>query len=62
MVQSSCNCSYNVAQSVTIFNRLLKTFSTLRSDTGRSRWTTAIKYRAPHKPLLLLADIDLIFF
>jgi len=37
----------------------LKTFSTLRSDTSRSRWTAATKFRAPHKPLLLLAVIDL---
>jgi putative restriction endonuclease len=35
----------------------LKTVSTLRSDTSRSRWTAATKYRAP---LLLLAVIDLI--
>lgn len=33
----------------------LNTFSTLRSDTSRSRWTAATKFRAPHKPLLLLA-------
>lgn len=38
----------------------LKSFSTLRSDTSRSRWTAVTKYRAPHKPLLLLAVIDLI--
>ena len=38
----------------------LKTFSTLRSDTSRSRWTAATEFRAPHKPLLLLAVIDLI--
>ena len=38
----------------------LKTFSTLRSDTSRNRWTAASKFRAPHKPLLLLAVIDLI--
>jgi predicted restriction endonuclease len=38
----------------------LKTFSTLRSDTSRTRWTAATKFRAPHKPLLLLAVIDLI--
>ena len=36
----------------------LKTFSTLRSDTSRTRWTAATKFRAPHKPLLLLAVID----
>lgn len=38
----------------------LKTFSALRTDTSRSRWTAATKFRAPHKPLLLLAVIDLI--
>jgi hypothetical protein len=38
----------------------LKSFSTLHSDTSRSRWTAATKFRAPHKPLLLLAVIDLI--
>jgi len=35
-------------------------FSNLRSDTSRSRWTAATKFRAPHKPLLLLSVIDLI--
>ena len=38
----------------------IKTFSTLRSDTSRSCWTATTKFRAPHKPLLLLAVIDLI--
>ena len=38
----------------------LNTFSNLRSDTSRSRWTAATKFRAPHKPLLLLAVVDLI--
>ena len=38
----------------------LKSFSTLRSDTIRFRWAAATKFRAPHKPLLLLAVIDLI--
>lgn len=38
----------------------IKTFSILRSDTSRSRWTAATKFCAPHKPLLLLAVIDLI--
>lgn len=37
-----------------------KVFCNLRSDTSRSRWTAATKFRAPHKPLLLLAVIDLI--
>jgi putative restriction endonuclease len=43
-----------------MLSHYLKTFSTLRSDTCCSRWTAATKYRAPHKPLLLLAVIDLI--
>jgi putative restriction endonuclease len=38
----------------------LETFSALRTDASRSRWTAATKFRAPHKPLLLLAVIDLI--
>lgn len=38
----------------------IKQFSNLRSDASRSRWTAATKCRAPHKPLLLLAVIDLI--
>jgi len=43
-----------------MINRYVKFFSTLHSDSSRSRWTDATKYRAPHKPLLLLAVIDLI--
>lgn len=38
----------------------IKDFSNLRSDASRSRWTEPTKFRAPHKPLLLLAVIDLI--
>ncbi|MHB8058111.1 MAG: HNH endonuclease [Desulfuromonadaceae bacterium] len=43
-----------------MIDHYLKSFSTLRSDTSRFRWTAATKFRAPHKPLLLLAVIDLI--
>jgi len=43
-----------------MIERYIKSFSTLRSDTSRSRWTAATKFRAPHKPLLLLSVIDLI--
>jgi putative restriction endonuclease len=43
-----------------MIDRHIKNFSNLRSDTSRSRWTAATKFRAPHKPLLLLAVIDLI--
>ncbi len=35
-------------------------FARLRSDTAASRWTAATRFRAPHKPLLLLAVMDLI--
>jgi putative restriction endonuclease len=38
------------------FERFVK----LRSDSSRSRWPAATHYRAPHKPLLLLAVIDMI--
>jgi putative restriction endonuclease len=34
-------------------------FAHLRTDTSASRWTTATCHRAPHKPLLLLAVMDL---
>jgi putative restriction endonuclease len=38
----------------------LERFAQLRSDSSRSRWPSTTHYRAPHKPLLLLAVIDLI--
>ena len=34
-------------------------FANLRSDASRTRWPALMKHRAPHKPLLLLAVIDL---
>jgi putative restriction endonuclease len=40
--------------------KYLERFAKLHSDSGRSRWTAATCYRAPHKPLLLLAVMDLI--
>lgn len=43
-----------------MIERHIKNFSSLRSDTKRSLWTAETKFRAPHKPLLLLAVIDLI--
>ena len=43
-----------------MIERHIQSFSSLRSDTKRSHWTAATKFRAPHKPLLLLAVIDLI--
>jgi putative restriction endonuclease len=43
-----------------LIDHYIKIFSNLRSDTSRSRWTVATKFRAPHKPFLLLSVIDLI--
>lgn len=43
-----------------MIDRYVKSFFNLRTDTSRSRWNEATKFRAPHKPLLLLAVIDLI--
>jgi putative restriction endonuclease len=38
----------------------VKAFATLRTDSNRHRWTAATNHRAPHKPFLLLAILDLI--
>jgi putative restriction endonuclease len=38
----------------------LERFAKLRSDSNRSRWPATTYYRAPHKPVLLLAVMDLI--
>ena len=43
-----------------MIDRYIKSFFNLRTDTSRSRWNETTKFRAPHKPLLLLAVIDLI--
>jgi len=43
-----------------MIDRFLKGFAGLHSNKNCSRWTAATKYRAPHKPLLLLSVIDLI--
>jgi len=43
-----------------MIDRYIKSFSNLRTDTSRSRWNEATRFRAPHKPLLLLAVIDLL--
>jgi putative restriction endonuclease len=43
-----------------VIEHYINNFSNLRTDTSCSRWTAATKFRAPHKPLLLLAVIDLI--
>lgn len=37
----------------------LDRFKRLRPDHNRNRWPSVTRYRAPHKPLLLLAVIDL---
>jgi putative restriction endonuclease len=37
----------------------LKRFTQLRTDTSPARWSAATRHRAPHKPLLLLAMMDL---
>ena len=38
----------------------LRTFSRLNTDKNRKRWTSLTCHRAPHKPFLLLAIMDLI--
>ncbi len=38
----------------------LKCFSKLRTDTSPARWQATTNYRAPYKPFLLLAVMDLI--
>jgi putative restriction endonuclease len=37
----------------------LQRFIKLNTDRSRTRWTEATRYQAPHKPLLLLAVLDL---
>lgn len=41
-------------------NRYIEKFSRLSTDKSASRWSEATRHRAPHKPLLLLAIMDLI--
>ena len=38
----------------------IKAFSTLHTDKGKNRYPSITKYRAPHKPILLLSILDLI--
>ncbi len=38
----------------------LKSFSTLRTDRSRARWSAATCHQAPYKPFLLLSILDLI--
>jgi putative restriction endonuclease len=37
----------------------IKRFAELRTDASTARWAASTRHRAPHKPLLLLAVIDL---
>lgn len=37
----------------------IKRFSSLRTDRSPTRWEATTRYRAPHKPILLLAVMDL---
>lgn len=43
-----------------IIDHYLKRFAKLRTDTSSSRWLADTNHRAPHKPFLLLAIMDLI--
>ena len=38
----------------------IKAFTTLHTDKGKDRYPLITKYRAPHKPILLLSILDLI--
>ena len=38
----------------------LKSFSRLRTDKNRKRWSALTTHQAPHKPFLLLSIMDLI--
>jgi len=40
--------------------KYLKSFSRLRTDKNRKRWSVLTTYQAPHKPFLLLSIMDLI--
>lgn len=41
-------------------DKYLKAFTSLHTDKGKNRYPAVTKYRAPHKPILLLSVIDLI--
>ena len=41
-------------------DQYLKSFSRLRTDKNRKRWSALTTYQAPHKPFLLLSIMDLI--
>ena len=42
------------------FSQYLKSFSRLRTDKNRKRWSELTTHQAPHKPFLLLSIMDLI--
>ncbi|HUV78565.1 MAG TPA: hypothetical protein VMW06_10990 [Desulfobacterales bacterium] len=41
-------------------DQYLKSFSSLRTDKNRKRWSALTTYQAPHKSFLLLSIMDLI--
>jgi putative restriction endonuclease len=43
-----------------VLARYLKSFSRLRTDKNRKRWSALTAYQVPHKPFLLLSIMDLI--
>ncbi|MBW1608832.1 MAG: hypothetical protein JRJ74_12145 [Deltaproteobacteria bacterium] len=40
--------------------KYLRSYSRLRTDKNRKRWSVLTTYQAPHKPFLLLSIMDLI--
>ncbi len=40
--------------------KYIESFSRLRTDKNRKRWSALTTYQAPHKPFLLLSIMDLI--
>jgi putative restriction endonuclease len=43
-----------------VFDRHFNSFSRLRADKNRKRWSALTTHQAPHKPFLLLSIMDLI--
>ena len=48
-----------MTRQATDLGKYVQLFASLRSDTVRSRYPADTLHRAPHKPLLLLAVLDL---
>jgi putative restriction endonuclease len=42
-----------------MIERYAESFARLRTDTSAARWSASTYHRAPHKPLLLLAVMDM---